>query len=166
MNIEMISSGTGEVWLIAALFLIGVGFFLFGKGWEMVFVGMVVLGGITNIAYSNYSNTLDERFALQRFNEGKALSCGIWRGEGVRVDPSQGWVRAKGVGFVKGDLIVNDIGVCRVIGEKTPEPSSVPYWMVFISTLAVLLILRTVIREYRQKSDPVKSQDSGDNTHG
>ena len=57
---------------------------------------------------------------------------------------SQGWVKEKGVGFVKGDVIVNDIGVCRVIGEKTPEPSSIPYWMAFISTLAILLTLREV----------------------
>jgi hypothetical protein len=144
MHLEMLASSIGEAWLIGVLFLIGVGFLLFGKGLEMIFVGIVVLGGITVIAYSNHSNYLDERFALQRFNEGRALSCGMWRGEGVRVDLSQGWVKEKGVGFVKGDLIVNDIGVCRVIGEKTPEPSSVPYWMAFVSTLAILLTLREV----------------------
>ncbi|MDD4855418.1 MAG: hypothetical protein PHQ22_10080 [Sulfuricurvum sp.] len=144
MHLEMLASSTGEVWLIGVLFLIGVSFLLFGKGLEMIFVGIVVLGGITAIAYSNHSNYLDERFTLQRFNEGRALSCGMWRGEGVRVDLSQGWVKEKGVGFVKGDVIVNDIGVCRVIGEKTPEPSSVPYWMAFVSTLAILLTLRAV----------------------
>jgi hypothetical protein len=158
MNIEMISSSTGEVWLLGVLFLIGVGFILFGKGLEMVFVGMVVLGGITNIAYSNYSNTLDERYVLQRFNEGKALSCGIYRGEGVRVDPLQGWVREKGVGFVKEDLIVNDIGVCRVIGEKAPEPSSVPYWMVFISTLAILLTLRAVTLGVKEEDHDTRAE--------
>jgi hypothetical protein len=144
MHLEMLASSTGEVWLMGVLLLIGASFLLYGKGVEFIFVGMVVIGGIVTIAYSNHSNYLDERFTLQRFNEGRALACGMWRGEGVRVDLSQGWVKEKGVGFVKGDVIVNDIGVCRVIGEKTPEPSSVPYWMAFVSTLAILLTLRAV----------------------
>jgi hypothetical protein len=101
---------------------------------------------------------LDERFALQRFNEGRALSCGMWRGEGVGVDLSQGWVKEKGVGFVKGDLIVNDIGVCRVIGEKTPEPSSVPYWMAFVSTLAILLTLRAVTLGVKEEDHDARAE--------
>jgi hypothetical protein len=158
MNLEMLASSIGEVWLIGVLFLIGVGFILFGKGLEMIFVGIVVLGGITVIAYSNHSNYLDERFALQRFNEGKALSCGMWRGEGVRVDPASGWVRDEGIGFVKRDAIVNDIGVCRVIGEKTPEPSSVPYWMVFVSTLAILLTLRAVTLGVKEEDHDARAE--------
>jgi hypothetical protein len=158
MNLEMLASSTGEVWLMGVLLLIGVGFILFGKGLEMIFVGIVVLSGITAIAYSNHSNYLDERFTLQHFNEGRALACGMWRGEGVRVDLSQGWVKAKGVGFVKGDVIVNDIGVCRVIDEKTPEPSSVPYWMAFVSTLVILLTLRAVTLGVKEEDHDARAE--------
>jgi hypothetical protein len=138
MHLEMLVTSTGEVWLLSVLLLIGAGFNLFGRGIEFVFVGIV------SIVYTNQAQYVQKNFTLQRFNEGRALSCGMWRGEGIRVDLSHGWVKEKGVGFVKGDVIVNDIGVCRVIGEKTPEPSTIPYWMAFISTLAILLTLREV----------------------
>ena len=144
MHLEMLATRTGEVWLLSVLLLIGAGFILFGRGIEFAFMGMGVIGGVVSIVYTNQAQYVQENFTLQCFNEGRALSCGMWRGEGIRVDFSQGWVKEKGVGFVKGDVIVNDIGVCRVIGEKTPEPSSIPYWMAFISTLAILLTLREV----------------------
>jgi hypothetical protein len=139
---EMLVTSTADVCLMSALLLIGVGFILFGKEVEFVFIGMVVIGGVTSITYTNHSQYLQERATLNAFLEGRALECGIFRGESIRVDITKGWVREEGVGFVKGDAIINDIGVCSVIGEPSKEPSSVPYWMVFVSAMAILLALR------------------------
>lgn len=158
MSLEILSPSAGEVWLMSVLLLIGCGFILFGKGVEFIFVGMIVLGGIVSIAYTNHSAYQQERFALQRFHEGRALICGMWRGENVRVDPKTGWNLEEGVGFVKGDMIVNDVGVCRVIGEHTPEPSSVPYAFTYAAMVGVMLGLRALYRVNRKGDHESDSQ--------
>lgn len=81
---------------------------------------------------------------MEQFHEGRALSCGIWKGESARVDRLSGWRYEEGAGFVKGDVIINDLGVCRVIEKHFPEPSSVPYWMVLVTMMGVLMTLHGV----------------------
>ena len=144
MHPEMLVTGTGEVWLLSVLLLIGAGFILYGRGAEFGFVGMVVIVGVFTIAYTNHTHYLGERFLMEQFHEGRALSCGLWRGESVRVDCLSGWRYEEGTGFVKGDVIINDPGVCRVIEKSFPEPSSVPYWMGLVTLIGVLMTLRGV----------------------
>jgi hypothetical protein len=140
----MLFTSTGEVWLLSVLLLIGAGLLLYGRGAEFVFVGMVVMWGVFTIAYSNHTQFIRERFLMEQFHEGRALSCGLWRGESARVDRLNGWRYEEGTGFVKGDVIINDPGVCRVIEKPFPEPSSVPYWMILLTLMGVLMTLRGV----------------------
>jgi hypothetical protein len=156
MSLEMLVTSTGEVWLLSVLLLIGAGFILFGRGAEFVFVGMVVIVGVFTIAYSNHTHYLGERYLMEQFHEGRALSCGMWKGEGTRVDRLSGWRYEEGTGFVKGDVIINDPGVCRVIGRVFPEPSSVPYWMVLVTVMGVLMILRAVTLGVEKKKDDAR----------
>lgn len=151
MNLEMIVASSGEMWVMVFFLLIGGGFLIFGRKAELMFVGGVALAGVISIAYANHSHYLEKQFMLKRFNEGKALVCGLWRGESVRVDITKGWIREEEIGFVKGDVIINDIGVCRVIGESSPEPSSIPYWIVFVSMVGVLSMLRFAIMSNREQ---------------
>ncbi|MDD5716806.1 MAG: hypothetical protein PHW64_03305 [Sulfuricurvum sp.] len=158
MRLEMLASSVGETWLMGVLLLLGAAFLLFGKKGEFIVVGMVVIGGIVSIAYTNHSAYLQERYTMQRFHEGRALICGLWRGENVRVDPKSGWSKEEGVGFVKGDMIVNDIGVCRIIGEKTPEPSGILYWMVLVGILVILLTLRGVTLGVKEEDHDTRAE--------
>lgn len=144
MHLEMLVTSTGEAWLLSVLLLFGIGFILFGRGAKFVFAGMIMIGGVFTIAYTNHTHFLGERFLMEQFHEGQALSCGLWRGESARVDRFSGWGYEEGTGFVKGDVIINDPGVCRVIDRTFPEPSSVPYWMIFVTVMGVLMTLRSV----------------------
>jgi len=161
----MFASNTFEVWTMFFFLLIGGGFILFSKKGEMVFAGLIALGGITSIAFSNHSQYLEEQFTLKRFNEGSSLVCGLWRGESVRVNLSNGWKKEEGVGFIKGDMIINDISVCNVIGEQAPEPSSVPYWMALVSVIGVLLMLRAAIMGKLERVAKEEDHDADDDTN-
>ncbi|MDD3594910.1 hypothetical protein [Sulfuricurvum sp.] len=158
MHPEMLVTSTGEVWLLSVLLLIGAGFILYGRGAEFVFVGMVVIVGVFTIAYSNHTRYLGERYLMEQFHEGRALSCGMWKGESARVDRLSGWKYEEGTGFVKGDVIINDPGVCRVIGRVFPEPSSVPYWMVLVTVVGVLMILRVVTLGVEEEKDDARAE--------
>lgn len=158
MHPEMLVTSTGEVWLLSVLLLIGVGFILYGRGAEFVFVGMVVIAGVFTIAYSNHTHYLGERFLMEQFHEGRALSCGLWRGEGARVDRFSGWRYEEGTGFVKGDVIINDPRVCRVIDRTFPKPSSVPYWMVLVTVMGALMILRAVTLGVEEEKDDARAE--------
>lgn len=158
MHMEMVASNTGEVWLMGVLLLITAGFILFARGIEFVFVGMVVIGGVFTIAYSNHTHYLGERFLMEQFHEGRALSCGMWKGESARVDRFSGWRYEEGTGFVKGDVIINDPGVCRVIGRAFPEPSSVPYWMALVTLIGVLVTLRAVTLGVEEENHDARAE--------
>jgi len=158
MHPEMLVTSTGEVWLLSVLLLIGVGFLLYGRVAEFVFVGMVVIVGVFTITYSNHAHYLGERFLMEQFHEGRALSCGLWRGESARVDRLSGWRYEEGTGFVKGDVIINDPGVCRVIEKPFPEPSSVPYWMVLVTLIGVLMTLRAVTLGVEEDKDGARAE--------
>lgn len=141
----MLDASSVEVLVLSILLLIAVGFILFVRGPEFVFVGMVVIGGVFSIAYAKHTHDIGERFLMEQYHKGRALECGMWRGESTKVDPLKGWSHEEEVGFVKGDVIINDPGVCSVIGRAFPEPSSVPYWFAFVSVMGILMILRAVI---------------------
>jgi len=158
MNSGMLFTGTGEVWLLGVLLLIGAGFILFVRGGEFVFVGMVVIGGVFTIVYTNYTHYIGEHFLMEQFHEGRALECGMWIGESTRVDSSKGWSYEEEVGFVKEDVIINDPGACSVIGRAFPEPSSVPYWFAFVSVMGILMILRAVIMGSREGEHAIRDE--------
>lgn len=158
MNPWMLFTGTGEVWLISTLLLIGAGFILFGRGAEYVFIGIVVIGGIVSLVYTNHTHYIGEQFLMEQFHEGRALECGMWIGESARVDPLKGWSYEEEVGFIKGDVIINDVRVCSVIGRAFPEPSTVPYWMFFVSLMGILMILRAVTMSSREEEHDIRDE--------
>lgn len=158
MHPEMLLASIGEVWLLSTLLLIGAGFILFGSGAEYVFAGMIVIGGVFTIAYTNHTHFLDERFLMEQFHKGRALSCGMWKGESARVDRLSGWRYEEGTGFVKGDMIINDPEVCRVIGRAFPEPFAVPYWIVFVTVMVVLMTLRAVRLGIEEEKDDARAE--------
>lgn len=163
MKLEMFASNSFEVWMMAFFLLIGVGFLLFGRKGELIFAGVIALAGVTSIAYSNHIQYVGDRFLMEQFHEGSALACGMWRGESVRVDPSKGWKYEEGIGFVKGDVIINDPGVCSVIGKPFPEPSTVPYWFTFVSVTGMLIMLRAALRRHEEKS-PQRDEEKDNDT--
>lgn len=158
MKLEMLATNSFEMWTMVFFLLIGIGSLLFSHKGEMIFAGVLALGGITLIAYNNHSHYIAERYLMKQFHEGKAVVCGMWRGESIKVDPSNGWKYEEGVGFVKADVIINDAGVCSVIGKAFPEPSSVPYWMMFVSMTGILLILRFAIIGTKEETNDDRSK--------
>lgn len=164
MHLEMIVTSSGEMWVMVFFLLIGGGFLLFGKKGELIFAGGVALAGVISIAYANHSHYLEKQFTLKRFHEGKALVCGLGLGERVRVDSAKGWVLEEEIGLLKGDVIIDSIGVCSVIGESSPEPSGIPYWMVFVSMIGVLSMLRFAMMNNREQVVAEKEDhDDADN---
>jgi len=165
MKLEIIASNSIEVWIMTFFVVIGAGFLLFGRKGELVFAGVITLAGMTSIAYSNHSKYIGKHFLMEQFNAGRALSCGLWRGESVRVDPLKEWRFEQGTGFVKGDVIINDPSVCSVIDKPFPEPSSVPYWMAFVSVTGVMLMLRAAIMGKLEKVAKEENHDADDDTN-
>lgn len=142
MSLEMFASNAFEQWIMGFFFVFGIGVLLFAKKPEWLFAGVVTLLGMTFLAYNNHTRYLGERFLMEQFHSGSALSCGMWKGEASLVDPSNGWNYHEDIGFFKGDVIINDPGVCAVIGKAFPEPSGVPYVMALISVMGLLMMLR------------------------
>ena len=162
MKLEMFASHTFEVWILSFFVVIGVGFLLFAKKGELLFAGVVSLIGAIVIAYSNHTHYIGERFLLEEFKTGSALSCGMWRGEGVKVDPKNGWVMEEGVGFVKGDVIIDDPGVCSVIGKPFPQPPAAPYGFALVSVIGLLSLLRFVLMRQTPKDSAQSTKESHD----
>lgn len=152
MNLSMYTSAT-ELGIVAVLILIGVMFILAGKSAEKPFFGTLILGGIVYILYGNHCSHDAKAFVLKRFNEGAALECGLLRGDSVLVDPNNGWRWEQKIGFVKNDQIRNDSKLCHVIGEDAPEPSSVLYWLFYVTAAVTLLTLRSVTLRWRESFD-------------
>lgn len=158
MQLDLFVTSTGEMWLLGAMLLFGAGALLFTNEVKYVIVGIVAIVGVGVITYSNHTNTLEERFTLEQFHKGKALSCGVWRGETILVDPSKGWKYDKRVGFTKGDVIINNPGVCKVIEKASPQPSTLPYWMIFGALIGILMILKGFRSGF--KTDSTLAEDS------
>lgn len=135
----------GWEWLPIALFTF-IGFLMIQivKRTDVPFMGVVVLGMIMFIAYSVHSNNQAKEFVLQRFSEGQSIECGLWRGESALIDSHNGWKHVPNLGFVKGDQIHNDPGICNVIAQEAPEPSVVSYGFAYMVLLAVSFLFRNV----------------------
>lgn len=159
----MIAASSGEMWIMVFFLLIGIGFLLFGRKGELIFAGVIALASVTSIAYSNHIQYIGDHFLMEQFHQGNALVCGMWRGESARVDPLKGWKYEEGVGFVKGDVIINDPSVCSVIGRAFPEPSTVPYWFAFVSVTGILIMLRAALRRHEEKN-PQTDKEKNDDT--
>ncbi len=138
----------GWEWLPIVLFTF-VGFLMIQlvKDIEMTWLGVIVLTMIMVIAYSTSENNQAKAFVLQRFNEGQAIECGLWRGESALIDSHNGWKYVPNLGFVKGDQIQNDPGICNVIAQEAPEPSVVPYAFALVFELMLVFGLRMPIQK-------------------
>ena len=125
----------------------------FTKRVDMAVIGTIVLFMTMILAYETHSNNLDKEYVLKRFTQGKALKCGLWRGESLLVDPKSGWKFEENIGFIKGDQIHNDHGMCSVIGEESPRASDIPYVFVLIFELMLAFGLRAVFVNYAEKEE-------------
>jgi len=138
----------GWEWLPIVLFTFA-GFLMiqFVKDIEMTWLGVIVLTMIMFIAYGTSANNQAKAFVLQHFNEGQSIECGLWRGESALINSHNGWKHVPNLGFVKGDQIHNDLGVCNVIAQKTPEPSVVPYGFALVFELMLAFGLRMPVQK-------------------
>ncbi|MDD2780889.1 hypothetical protein [Sulfuricurvum sp.] len=125
----------------------------FTKRVDMAVIGTIVLFMTMILAYETHSNNLDKEYVLKRFTQGKALKCGLWRGESLLVDPKSGWKFEENIGFIKGDQIHNDHGLCSVIGEESPRASDIPYVFALIFELMLAFGLRAVFVNYAEKEE-------------
>ena len=155
---EIAALSTVEIFAMGLFLLIGAGFILFGRGVQFALVGIIVIGGIVAIAYINHTQYFQKRFTLNAFQQGEALECGLFRGESIRVDPAQGWVIEKESRFVKGDVIINDVGVCNVIGNSPANPSPLLYWLAYVTLITLLMILRSVTLGIEEKNDDARDE--------
>ncbi len=144
---------TGELILLGTLTLMSIIMITFPEEAKFPLVGAFVLSMIMVIAYSTHSIHLDKEFVLKRFNEGQAIECGLFRGERTLIHSKSGWIYQSNIGFIKEDRIHNDLGWCNVIGEESPEPSTVPYAFALIIELMVCFALRGAVQSALKKED-------------
>jgi hypothetical protein len=120
---------------------------------EMMVAGLIVMVMIFVLAYETHSGNLDKAFVLQQFQEGQALKCGGFGGESTLVDPHNGWKYINTIGFIKGDQIRNDPGMCCVIDRVAPEPSIVPYTFAFVTLIFLSFLLRHAVKSQEEKEE-------------
>jgi hypothetical protein len=133
----------------------------FTRRGDIAFVGTIMIFMTIMLAYEIHNKNLGKEFVLKRFIEGQALECGLWRGESAFVDPKSDWKWDEKIGLVKGDQIHNDLGVCTVIGEESPNPAEIPYIFVLIFELMLAFGLRAVFTNWlteQEKNDHEKRE--------
>ncbi|MDP3265802.1 MAG: hypothetical protein Q8M39_03125 [Sulfuricurvum sp.] len=150
---------TSELVFLGMLTLISIVMITFPKEAKFPFVGALVLGLIMVIAYIDQGKHHDKEFVLKRFHEGQAIECGLWRGESTLVNPASGWKYFSNVGFIKGDQIQNDPGLCNVMGEEAPKPSITPYIFAFIAELLLFFGLRTAVQKQLDEEEDDNEPD-------
>lgn len=144
---------TAELVLLGLLTLMSIVMITFPKEIKFPFVGAFILGMIMVIAYTNHRDHLDKEFVVKRFKEGHAIECGLWRGERTLINPKSGWTYLPNTGFIKGDLIHNDPGLCNVMCEEAPKPSTVPYLFALIVELMLVFGLRAAVQKQLNEED-------------
>lgn len=150
---------TSELILLGVLILISIVMISFIKDARFPFAGTLFLGLIMIIIYDSSASNQAKEFVLQRFNEGQAIECGLWRGESALINSHNGWKHVPNLGFVKGDQIHNDLGLCNVIAQKAPEPSVVPYGFALLFELMLAFGLRRSIQKaLRDEEDNHESE--------
>lgn len=131
----------------------------FIKDSSMPFFGIILLGMSLSLAYSTDSSNRAQAFVLKRFSEAHAIECGLWRGESTLVDPKANWKYVPAIGFVKGDQIHNDPGLCSVIAEESPQPSIVPYTFVFFTLTFIAFLLRHTVDHKEEEEDQEETRE-------
>jgi hypothetical protein len=133
---------------IVLLTLAGMILLLFKRDGGMSFLGILILVVTMMLVHEIHQNNLDKAFVLKRFNEAHAITCASgYRGEHTLIDLKSGWRWDDHIGFIKGDQIHNDLGVCKVIGEEAPTASIVPYAFALLFELILGLILRGAMQK-------------------
>jgi hypothetical protein len=150
----------GWEWLpIVMLTVAGIIMMLFKREGAMTFFGILLLIMTMMLAHETHQNNLDKAFVLKRFNEAHAINCaGGYRGDHTLIDPKSGWRWEENIGFVKGDQIHNDLGVCSVIGEESPTPSVVPYTFTLMFELMLGFVLRAAMQKALKEEEEEKKQ--------
>lgn len=151
-------------WIPIVLFtLAGMILLLFKREEGMSFLGVLILVVTMMLVHDIHQNNLDKAFVLKRFNEVHAITCASgYRGEHTLIDLKSGWRWDDRIGFIKGDQIHNDLGVCKVIGEESPTASIVPYAFALLFELILGFILRgalqKALREEEEENDDPESK--------
>jgi hypothetical protein len=161
------TTGLSEFILLGVLSLIGIVMIAFPRDIRFPSAGTLVLGMIMVIIYLNHQDHLDKEFVLKRFNEGRAIECGLWRGESTLIDPKSGWKYVKTLGFVKDDQIRSDPGVCSVIGEEASKLSIVPYAFTLLFELMLCFGVRYAFyRGVKETHDEQQGGNSNGDSNG
>ncbi|MCL4431874.1 MAG: hypothetical protein M1300_06100 [Epsilonproteobacteria bacterium] len=147
-----------ELGIILILMVISMLMIILGKEAAVV-LGPIVLVMTCTLPYIIHSKAVAEIYMLKRFEEGARIECGIWRGESLLVDPSKGWVKNE-LGFIKEDQIFNDMQRCHAVGEKEPEPSTLPYWILMISLMSIAFIIRRAVGTTMKSDTNEKPMDT------
>lgn len=139
----------GWEWLPLVLFTIA-GFIMvsFSTRGDIAFMGTVMIVMTMLLAHETHSNNLAKEYVQKRFMQGQALKCGLWKGESILVDQKSGWKFEENIGFIKGDHIQNDQGLCTVIGEESPKAPEIPYGFALIFELMLAFGLRAAYTKY------------------
>lgn len=144
---------TAELALLGSLTLMSIVMITFSKDVKFPFVGAFILGLIMMIVYVDHRDYLNQAFVLKRFQEGHTIECGLWKGERALINPKSGWTYLQGAGFIKGDLVRNDLGQCNVMGEEAHKPSNVPYAFAWIVELMLVFGLRAAVQKQLNEED-------------
>ena len=126
---------------------------------EMTFAGLIIMVMVFALAYETHSGNLDKAFVLKQFQEGQALKCGGFGGESTLVDPHNGWKYINTIGFIKGDQIRNDPGMCYVIHKIAPQPSIVPYSFAFFTLTFIAFLLRHAVERKEMEEDQEQAME-------
>lgn len=128
----------------------------FIKRGDVAFFGTLMIFMTILLAYETHNNNLNKEFVLKRFTQAQALKCGLWSGQSLLIDSNAGWKFEENIGFIKGDQIHNDLGVCTVIGEESPSPSEVSYGLVLIFELMLAFGLRALLTNQEEENHDIR----------
>lgn len=158
----MIETITILQWIPIVIFtLAGMILLLFKREGSMTFFGVLMLVTTMMLVHEKQQDSLDKAFVLKRFNEAHPITCASgYRGDHTLIDLKAGWRWEDNAGFIKGDQIHNDLGVCKVIGEESPGVSITPYVFTLLFELILGFILRAAIQKELSKEIEEKQDES------
>lgn len=157
----MIETITVLQWIPIVLFtLAGMILLLFKREGSMTFFGILMLVTTMLLVHETHQDSMDKAFVLKRFNEAHPITCaGGYRGDHTLIDLKEGWRFEEHIGFIKGDHIHNDLGICKVIGEESPGVSIAPYVFTLLFELLLGFILRAAMQKELSKEQEKENQD-------
>lgn len=152
----VLSFNDPSTWLFYFTAMLGMGMVIFANGGN-AFIGIFVLFMNGMILQADLQKESDIRFVYEQFEKAQPVECGLWRGTRVIADPAQGWI-LEGGWFVKGDTVLNDPGLCSVVGKGFPEYIGFEPLIFFFCVLGFSLLARLGIRS--QEGKPYWSDES------